>query len=189
MTNALTPIEALVDKTRSFGEEWLPHPYFNRIACSNKGRVASIRTGKVLATHESNGYVKVSFRDEKLKLIRFTHRLAAETFIGISTLQVNHINGNKKDNRIENLEFVTPKQNTHHSIVTGLRTNQSVRTINAAFNEDAIKRIADLYHSGVSGQKISEIMGTGPTAIYYLIGGKTYREFSYLFKKSTNEAV
>lgn len=170
-------------------EEWRDHPYIKNLACSSTGRIANIKKKRCFTLHESNGYRKASIRDDGRKIIRFAHRLVVEAFVGISRLQVNHINGNKKDNRIENLEYVTPLQNTLHSIKTGLRTNQSVRTVNAVLNEEKILTIATLFNSGILRSDIAKIMNVSETTVYYLVGGKTYREFSHLLNHQQKEAV
>ena len=56
----------------------------------------------------------------------FIHRLVFETFVKKipEGMQINHINGIKVDNRIENLELVTPKENTEHAWRTGLSKKQ-----------------------------------------------------------------
>lgn len=75
------------------------------------------------------GYHSVSLHDLSggIKRLR-VHRLVAEHFIGpqpAPDYQVNHIDGNKSNNCVENLEWVTPKENTHHAIRTGLRHGMS----------------------------------------------------------------
>ena len=50
------------------------------------------------------------------------HRVVAETFFGLAEgMTVNHKNGDKRDNRVENLEYVTAGENTTHSFRTGGR--------------------------------------------------------------------
>ena len=55
------------------------------------------------------------------------HRIVAETFIPNpdKKREVNHINGNKQDNRVENLEWVTSKENKKHGFLNGLYVNKN----------------------------------------------------------------
>ena len=58
------------------------------------------------------------------------HRLVALHFIGEPPgpeYQINHIDGNKANNRADNLEWVTPRQNTHHAIDSGVRQYTEAR--------------------------------------------------------------
>ena len=72
------------------------------------------------------GYHQVTLmKDGKQKGFK-VHRLVAFNFIGEPPgpeYQINHIDGNKGNNHVSNLEWVTPMQNTHHAIRTGLRGN------------------------------------------------------------------
>jgi hypothetical protein len=50
----------------------------------------------------------------------FVHRLMAKTFLPGEKEHVNHIDGNKQNNSLENLEWATPKENAHHALDLGL---------------------------------------------------------------------
>ena len=69
---------------------------------------------------DTSGYQIVSLVKNSIKKTRTVHRLLAETFYGKSNLDVNHINGIKHDNRLENIEFCTKSHNMKHAIDTGL---------------------------------------------------------------------
>ena len=71
--------------------------------------------------YDKDGYLKVILYNGKNKTYR-VHRLVAQTFIPNpdNKPQVNHISGNKKDNSIQNLEWVTSKENVNHAWKTGL---------------------------------------------------------------------
>ena len=84
------------------------------------GTIVSLFTNKTLKPGmTSRGYLSVSLYDgivpKKTKSF-LVHRLIAEAFLGKSELFVNHKNGIKTDNRIENLEYVTALENNRHSI-------------------------------------------------------------------------
>lgn len=71
----------------------------------------------------STGYQKVGlYMPDGKRKHKDVHRLVAEAFIPnpLDKPQVNHINGNGIDNRVENLEWVTARENTQHAVDTGL---------------------------------------------------------------------
>jgi len=65
----------------------------------------------------SKGYMRVNIHySEGFKKRSLVHRLVIREFMYDSDLQVNHINGNKSDNRLENLEYVTHLENHNHKV-------------------------------------------------------------------------
>jgi len=75
-------------------------------------------------TINSSGYMKVELYKNKISKIYYVHRLVALTFIPNPTNkpQVNHKDGNKLNNSLNNLEWVTRSENQKHAIKLGLRT-------------------------------------------------------------------
>lgn len=103
-------------------EEWRWIKGFeNRYLISNRGRVMSMPTvghsGGLLVQHVSNsGYLQVSLRDNSLKShVRtvYTHRVVAETFLDNpkNEREIDHIDCNKLNNSVENLEWVSSQEN------------------------------------------------------------------------------
>lgn len=81
---------------------------------STNGNVRN-KFGKLLKPHYIKGYYNVCLYSNKVRKEFMVHRLVADTFIGInSELEVNHINENKLDNRIENLEWCDREYNMNY---------------------------------------------------------------------------
>ena len=88
----------------------------------NTRGIVSRYKGKELSPHlHPNGYLVVVLSLKSKRITKKVHRLVAISFIdGDTTLQVNHINGIKTDNRSENLEWVTFSENQTHAYKLGL---------------------------------------------------------------------
>lgn len=99
--------------------------FLNDYIVSNYGRVYSFKTNKLLTATERNGYLSVTLFYNGRHYPKRINRLVMTTFVPIpnaNLLQVNHINGNKLDNHIWNLEWCTAKENIAHAIKTGLKS-------------------------------------------------------------------
>lgn len=111
-------------------EEFKVIKEFERYSVSNKGNVINNITGhKISSRKASNGYMRVNLRKGNCKYEKpktaSVHRLVAEAFLVPieGKNYVNHINGDKTDNAVKNLEWCTAKENTIHSFITGLQVN------------------------------------------------------------------
>jgi len=119
-------------------EIWRDIPCFEGIyQASNLGRIKSVRRiaqklykgnrivkEKIMSgTKNEDGYLKVHFKHNNLSKGFFIHRLVALTFIPnpLKKPQVNHIDGNKLNNNISNLEWVTNLENQQHAWKNGLK--------------------------------------------------------------------
>jgi hypothetical protein len=119
------------------------------------------------------GYPKVHLCKENKRKTRNIHRLVAEAFIPNpgNKPQVNHINGDKEDNRVENLEWVTPKENTQHALKRGL-ANKREGSHNgySKLNEEDVKEIFSLRQKGFSNSEISNRFNVDPSLISKVCG-------------------
>ena len=119
---------------------------------TDDGKVWSERTQKFLSfQYDKNGYVKVQMRSTDNKSHRYSvHRLVLENFKpveNIENLQVNHIDGNKKNNNLTNLEWTTSEENIRHAIDNNLRA-----TINGA-SKLTPEQVIEIYRRATNGER------------------------------------
>ena len=98
------------------------------IEVSNQGRVRSLLRGepRVLKTQADNkGYHRIRVTIEREKMSYKVHREVAKAFIPNpdNLPQVNHKDGNKSNNAVDNLEWISNRDNAHHAIENGLWKN------------------------------------------------------------------
>ncbi len=77
---------------------------------------------------------------------KYIHRIIAEAFLGdySEDLQVNHINGIKTDNRVENLEMVTNAENMRHALAMGLVNNRGSKNGMSKLSDEQVLEIKKL---------------------------------------------
>ena len=101
-------------------EIWKKIKGFNNYKVSNFGRLISIKTNKILKpTDNGRGYLRFSLLgDDNNNHTVYLHRIIAEAFIPNPDNKpcIDHINTNKQDNRIENIRWVTYKENTNNEL-------------------------------------------------------------------------
>jgi hypothetical protein len=107
------------------GQLWRPIPGFFNYAISNLGNVYSYTINNQLIPYELGGYYGVGIVDNTGKRSRMAnHILVALSFLGPKPgddYVVNHIDGNRLNNEVSNLQWLTSSQNTIHAIETGLK--------------------------------------------------------------------
>lgn len=175
------------------GEIWR-NTQFNYVSVSNVGRVKisgryvncmnghksfkKERIVKQTLTKRGKGYLYVSFNDGMKKDRKiFVHRLLAMTFIDNphSKKEVNHINGNSRDNNVINLERVTRSENQQHAFDNGLQVGRkgSNHHMNKITEADALE-IIRMRDSGMTYTKIAKVFNVCPNTPSRIYNGKNW---------------
>lgn len=131
----------------TFMQEWRIIEGLEGYEISNYGNVRNNKTGRIIKNcYDLNRYFIVTLRKNKLKKTISVHRLVAKAFIPnpYNKETVNYINGIKTDNKVENLEWATRKEQAIHRDKTGLRQIiNNIRVINN-ITKETYNSIADL---------------------------------------------
>ncbi|MBO1121641.1 hypothetical protein FQS88_07130 [Enterococcus casseliflavus] len=151
-------------------EEWREiEGYEGLYSVSNMGRVRKNISGRILKPRDLNGYQRVALYGKvgEPKGSRptdyFIHRLVADAFIDNpdNKPQINHINEMKNENNVENLEWVSAKENSNHGTRTQriAQANKKAIILKREYTEiifDSVADCADFF--GIRGSSMSYVL-------------------------------
>lgn len=113
----------------TIAEEWRVIEKAINYEISNYGRVRNKNTNKILKPTLNSGYLAISLRINNKTTTAFAHRLVATTFVVCpdETYVVNHKDGIKTNNNVENLEWVSLSENGKHAFSLGLNKGRQIK--------------------------------------------------------------
>lgn len=140
-------------------EEWRIVPSYPQVEASNLGRIRSSKNKIIKSIYvDKQGYCRIGIWIKDKTIVVRIHQLIAEAFHGFKSnksIFVNHLDGNKSNNNIENLEICTPKRNSNHAKDIGL-ISIGENTYNALLKNWQVQWIHIMYLYGATFTEIRE---------------------------------
>lgn len=122
--------------------------------------------------------INFSLENGKKRTFR-VHRLVMMAFKPVENmdkLKVNHIDGNKKNNKLSNLEWCTSSENQLHAFRTGLQHARTGEKSNfSKLSEEDVDRVFKLRQQGLAQQQIADQVGCSRSNISYILNNKTWK--------------
>lgn len=168
--------------------------YSWRLEVSNLGQLRNTKTKHIYSQSLNKGYFHVPVSIIGKQMTFKIHRCVLETFTENTydkNMVINHINGVKTDNFVENLEFVTQSENMLHAFKTGLcKMSSGVENSSSKLSISDIEFIIKNYNKDdkeFNSRALGEIFGVDKSTISRVINGKTYMNEVFLIKSSIGD--
>lgn len=164
-------------------EIWKPVPgHEGFYSASNTGKIKSHITlpggwcrGLLKGGPGKNGYPVVALWKDGASKHHYIHRIVLLTFRGPSRLFGNHIDGNKRNNNIWNLEYVTNEENLRHAHNTGLShsplSERGEHNTNAIYSNAMIEQIRQIGYS-IPRKELAKMFDINLSYVYGIISGR-----------------
>lgn len=134
------------------------------------GRLYSNKKNKFLKPHvTAAGYFRIKMGSNNHLL----HRLVAQAFIPNpeNKPEVNHVDGNKLNHAVSNLEWVTPHENVLHSYQAGLASKKGSKNVKALISENDVLVIR---RSSMPRREIAECYGISLNTVWDILAKRTW---------------
>jgi len=143
-----------------------------------RGKLARSWEPRILRpqTTGKSGYLHVGLRKDGITTSRRIHNMVAEAFLGDSRVvgfDVNHIDGEKHNNRADNLEWCSRSENALHAHRLGLSLNGN-RHRNAKLNCGLVGDIRQLKRAGIRKFEVVRLLGVPDSLVGHVWYGKTW---------------
>lgn len=158
-------------------EEWRE---YNGYQVSNYGKIIGLR-GRLLSLHiAKDGYVPTAIKDYDGKKIHGIHRVVATVFLPNpdNLPEVNHIDGVKHNNRVDNLEWCTKSENQQHEVRV-LKQRNGTKNCKNKLTEEQVIQIYNLCKEGEMKYKdIAKLFGVIPEQIHRIVQGVNWKDLN-----------
>lgn len=156
----------------------------------NRGNNQTLKE-KIIAPYKGRkGYLFYRLRNDNKDTKRFSaHRLVALNFTPnpLEKPEVNHMDGNKENNYLDNLEWVTTKENINHAWENGLQKDRKGGANSfAKLSEENVKEIIAMLSRGCSGVEIARLFNVTPSSISLIKKGKSWTHITQQGDTSVN---
>ena len=159
----------------------------DRVITFSDGRVRKYK-GKVLKPYINNtGYEQVMLYDDNGYNLKRVHRLVLETFephVNMNDLDVNHIDGNKLNNHLTNLEWLTRRDNILHACDIGLINNRGEDSPNAILSNADVLEILERLDTGELQKDIGLDYGVSNKYISLINRGRRWRSVKEEYERT-----
>ena len=150
-------------------EKWLPVVYFEGLyEVSDLGRVRSVRRNRLMKLEGVKGYRRVMLSVDGVTARHFVHAMVMRAFVGPCPPghEINHKRGDRSDNRLSMLEYVTPSQNNKHAYDVLKKVPQAGSKHGMSkLTEAAAREIRDLRANGSRLTELADAFGVSITTI------------------------
>lgn len=154
-----------------------------KLKVTKEGRAFNLITGREIGKIKQGcfGYRKLSWMDPTTRTIVHIqlHRLVWAYFNGIpqdNTLVINHIDGNKQNCNLSNLELVTPLANREHAYAHSLmHVQKGGDKVNAKFTDDDVIKLREEFAlNNITVKQIMAMHNCSNVIVYNMLKGKSY---------------
>jgi|26BtaG_2_1085354.scaffolds.fasta_scaffold03894_4 hypothetical protein len=156
----------------------LEHIGYPEYCVTSDGKVFSILSNRFLTLHlKSDGYVTVGLKRKTF----YVHRLVILAYSPVDdyeSLQVNHKDGDKSNNRWSNLEWSTPQENSLHAVRTGLNPKRNL-------TDEQVHSICKMLEDGVKTSEIAEVFNCPTSTVGAIKSGQNFKYISQEYNWSS----